>query len=591
MKPTELRTYSALDRCKPLPSLDAKPNVEVFVLQQDATHRVPGYRCAMTTGRRRFICGAFSYEKAVSGPVGQLPVSITGDECHFMVSNREWRDQFHQPHHVKVPGLTAVTLNEVGWQGTASGDEACQGEDVHIDGRIVHRVVEYSTSIITITVESFLISHEVISAEYSTERLQCPASVGKCAGASHAYTWDHLVVPPCPWKLARSASGILSKSSFFSNHEALLFQLGKPSTDPRCPGLEFQPTGFPELALTTAKPHLPTLAGGEVHFSLLFRVYAEFLQDQLHRLAVHGQAAYDDAHCHREAAGLRPGQLVPLGPGRFGRRLGDTFVEFRCPEVSVELREAESCYLTEIPVEHKQTPFVDVVSRVLQAGGTPSPCLNDFPLRVQGHSGWWRLLPRIELDVAPRQRIEEAEKPYHQFDRDSGLYSEDELLQWQHLQSVPTMQRLLTADLTQGVCHERDGCTLMPVPGAPSYALSKLEHTVISSITPTWVQDLKDAFYYGGLTGGWLVILIAVWAVWQCTQLRPPPAVAPGPATNVFTTVPAPSPRYLETSFQAVTEVPFPAVSLAIEDHQVDGHPPRLPVGGDVAGKPLVFRR
>ena len=183
-----------MDWCQPLPSLNAMPNVEVCVLQQDATHWVPGYRCFMRTGRQRFICGAFLYEKAVSGPVGQLPVSITGNECHYMVSNREWKDHYHQQHHVKVPGLTAITLNDIGWQGTTSGDEACQGEDVHINGRIVHRVVEYTTSLITITMESFLITHEVILAEYSMERLQCPSSVGKCAGASHAYTCFELFI-------------------------------------------------------------------------------------------------------------------------------------------------------------------------------------------------------------------------------------------------------------------------------------------------------------------------------------------------------------------------------------------------------------
>ena len=180
-----------------------------------------------------------------------------------------------------------------------------------------------------------------------------------------------------------------------------------------------------------------------MHFNLLFRVYAEYLQDQLHCLAIHGQLAYDEAHCHSQAAGLRPGQVVPLGTVHFGKRFGDTFVEFQCPEVSVEICEADSCYLTKIPVKHDETPFVDVVSRVLQVGGTPSPCLNDFPLPVQGRTGWWRLLPCIEMDVAPCGRRNEAEKPHHQFDRDSGLYSEDELLQWQHLQSVPTMQRLL----------------------------------------------------------------------------------------------------------------------------------------------------
>ena len=98
-------------------------------------------------------------------------------------------------------------------------------------------------------------------------------------------------------------------------------------------------------------------------------------------------------------------------------------------------------------MEQDDTPFVDVVSQVSWQG-LPSPCLNDFPLR------WWWLLPRIELDVAPRDRVGEVEVPHHQFDRGSGLYSKDELLQWQHLQSVPTMQQLLTADLMQGVCHD-----------------------------------------------------------------------------------------------------------------------------------------
>ena len=213
--------------------------------------------------------------------------------------------------------------------------------------------------------------------------------------ASHAYTWDHMVVSPCPWKLARSAHGTLTKESFFSDHDALLFQLGDLSRDPRCPGLQFQPMGFLELALAHDKPHLPSLTGGDVHFNLLFRVYAEYLQDQLYRLTVHGQSAYDEAHCHRQAAGLRPGQLVPLGTGHFEKRLGDTFVEFKCPEVSVEIREAESCYLTEIPVSHKETPF----------------CRRG----ISGPSGWGNTLPVSQPLPSARPgayRLVEAAAPY-----------------------------------------------------------------------------------------------------------------------------------------------------------------------------------
>lgn len=40
LRPTEIRTYSAKERCQPLLVLDAKPNVEVYVLQQDAIPRM-----------------------------------------------------------------------------------------------------------------------------------------------------------------------------------------------------------------------------------------------------------------------------------------------------------------------------------------------------------------------------------------------------------------------------------------------------------------------------------------------------------------------------------------------------------------------
>ena len=73
---------------------------------------------------------------------------------------------------------------------------------------------------------------------------------------------------------------------------------------------------------------------------------------------------------------------------------------------------------------------------------------------------------------------------HHQFDRQGGLYSVGELRQWQHLQEVPHYQRLLTANLAQGVCTGVDSCALIPVPGAPTYTLSNLEAHTLEAITP-----------------------------------------------------------------------------------------------------------
>ena len=130
-------------------------------------------------------------------------------------------------------------------------------------------------------------------------------------------------------------------------------------------------------------------------------------------------------------------------------------------------------------------------------------------------------------------------------------------------------------------------------PGAPSYALSNLEHTVAAGLTPAWFKDV-----HGGLTGGWLVILITIWHVWQCTQIHHQPVVASAPATDVFTTVPLPTPGYCEPSFPVVTETSFATVPLAIEDHHVDALPLReagveggCKVGVINHGYPLIFCR
>ena len=50
----------------------------------------------------------------------------------------------------------------------------------------------------------------------------------------------------------------------------------------------------------------------------------------------------------------------------------------------------------------------------------------------------------------------------------------------------------------------------MPVPGAPSYTLSNLEHSVIGALAPAWFSEVWDVFYYSGLTRGWFIIVATI---------------------------------------------------------------------------------
>ena len=503
--PTDVKTYDFSRHCPVSNPTHADPRrAEVYILQQDFTHRAPGFRCSMTRGTRRFVCGTFSYEKALRGPVGQLPVTLSGTECHQLVSTREYTDEKKKSHPVKVPGLNEIAVDEIGWESSIDGDQRCQGQRVDLDGHAVDRVVEYSTVVIIIKVEEFVITDGKVSAEYSRETLSCPSSQGRCTGAAHAYTWNLLNMPPCPWKIARTSHGILTSNTYESREDGLLFELSQPASDIRCPGLHLRQTGFPDLALVEDRPSLPRLAGGEVRLALLIQVFQEYFLDRLDNLAALDERTFARFGCQERIRNEEPGALRVLGNGRFARRMGDTHVEFSCPALEVELREDTHCYAAEIPVQHDYYPFVTVATRVLTSVGTPGPCLDDYPLRVKGTHGWWRLLPHVEADIPPRVRVAEDEPLHHHFDRQGGLYSVGELRQWQHLQEVPHYQNLLTADLAQGICTGFDDCALTPVPGAPSYTLSNLEADALHAITPEWVENLKAVFYWGGLILAWL---------------------------------------------------------------------------------------
>ena len=504
-RPQNVKTYDISKHCPALKQEQAdQKRVEVYVLQQDFTHRAPGYRCSMTRGTRRFICGSFSYEKDLRSPVGQLPISLSGSDCHRLVSTREYKDEKKKIHPLKVPGVNEVNVDELGWASSIDGDERCQGQRVDIDGHPVDRVVEYSTVMIIIKTEEFVISNGEISAEYSRETLSCSARQGKCSGALHAYTWNLLTVTPCPWKISRTSNGFLADNVYFSKDDGILFELGLPSSDIRCPGLHVRHTGYEDLAIVETRPNLPRLASNEVRVTLWFRVFQEFVIDTLEQLSSTDRRTYSNLQCEDRSNNEKPGTLRALGNGKFARRMGDTHVEFDCPAIEVNLREDVNCYTAEIPVQNTRYPFVTVANRVLTTVGTPSPCLDDYPLRVKGTHGWWRLLPHIEADVPPRTRITVNEPAHHQFDRQAGLYSVGELRQWQHLQEVPHYQRLLTTNLAQGVCAGIDSCALTPVPGAPAYTLANLEADALEAVTPQWIETLLAVLHWGGLILAWL---------------------------------------------------------------------------------------
>ena len=125
--------------------------------------------------------------------------------------------------------------------------------------------------------------------------------------------------------------------------------------------------------------------------------------------------------------------------------------------MTVLVRKAERC-LSAIPVTNPSLGFLNYRTRVLQATTSAEPYLEHFPVRVNTTTGWIRLLLAIVAEPAPRPAQQAAHLLHHHADRPTDLYTEHELQEWQHLQSVPAYRHTMTADLAQGGCHEWGNC-------------------------------------------------------------------------------------------------------------------------------------
>ena len=188
-------------------------------------------------------------------------------------------------------------------------------------------------------------------------------------------------------------------------------------------------------------------------------------------------------------------EAVPLGRGTFGKRLRNVWQQFTCTAVTVPVREAEHC-LSAIPVTHPSQGFMNFQTQVLQSIARAESCLEHFPVRLRTTTGWIRLLPSVVAKPATRPAQHTVPLPHHHADRPTGLYTEHELQEWQHLQSVPAFRRIATADLAQGRCHEWGNCPLTQIPGGDHYSFSGLEQKLVQPVWPSWLtvigQVLQD---------------------------------------------------------------------------------------------------
>ena len=156
---------------------------------------------------------------------------------------------------------------------------------------------------------------------------------------------------------------------------------------------------------------------------------------------------------------------------------------------------------------------------MLKTHSSPEPCTPNSSRLIKGISQWIRVGPKLKIVPPPRSEPRALLSLKHH-DDELGLYTEQEEHNFEHISNLKHCKELITESLTHEICNQDDHCEMNPLPGAPSYSLSRLEKEakelielgpwdyILVKILATIIQALHMIAGCGGF------VYAMTWAVW-----------------------------------------------------------------------------
>ena len=156
---------------------------------------------------------------------------------------------------------------------------------------------------------------------------------------------------------------------------------------------------------------------------------------------------------------------------------------------------------------------------MLKTYSSPEPCTPNSSRLIKGISQWIRVGPKLKIVPPPRSEPRAVVSLKHHAD-ELELYTEQEERDFEHVSNFKHYKELITDSLTHAICNQEDHCDLNPLPGAPSYSLSRLEKEAkeLVELGP-WeyflvkiLAPILDALHMIAGCGG--LVYAMTWAIW-----------------------------------------------------------------------------
>ena len=142
----------------------------------------------------------------------------------------------------------------------------------------------------------------------------------------------------------------------------------------------------------------------------------------------------------------------------------------------VELVDSDGCFQG-APIKQ----VGNLANRMLQQESAREPCVENFPRVLRGTDSWIRFGPKVKA-VAPPRSEEHGNLVLSHHADEVGLYTEQEERDFEHISGLLHYKEQVTDTLVHAVCSQDNECELNPLPGSPSYSLSKLEKETVEFV-------------------------------------------------------------------------------------------------------------
>ena len=458
-KPTQ--RYAADSVCAKDETSESNETISYDLLQTLDFAEVPGFSCQLRVTRFFVFCGSFSHNKFEKIPEVDLVESVPVERCRQWVRTKRFKSKDGSSHVLQL-GETILSINDLGTIH-AKDSVSCEGEDLKINGEVIHQSVVMAQYRVTVLKQTFRIktsSPVEVLGDHKRLPKSCRPKSGACVTDTETYFWQ-ADISRCPLERLRTLHASKTGDYIVDHHSKLLIKLlGEIPSSRGCPAPSIWKTVYKDIYVAKSSAYKwPEYELSEIYLPAFVRSLADYTlyesERNLRRAILKGKA--DLCASNLQDASTK---YHRLDGDTFATRRGDTIITFQCQQEIGTVYTADRCYI-DIPLldaNHQggtgKVIYIDPISRVKKSISAPTKCSQAFPLEILTEQQVYISLTPAIIRLTPPSKKKSNIGTFHHEDLasvagDTGIYSNVEVSS--HLEHIREQE--FTDSVTRSIAY------------------------------------------------------------------------------------------------------------------------------------------